>query len=128
MTDSRTPVRSVRIADDPYGGDLFVDRGPKSASRVLFEVPDQLTVESGGAKLEAGVVDNLRILVAEDDPINSKIMKKRLEKAGHEVFLTINGEECSSAYGDNPANFDVVLMDMQVSLVTTPWPYIPWTC
>ena len=120
MTDSRTPVRSVRIADSLYGGDLFGDRGPKSASRVLFEVPDQSTVESGSTKLEAGNVDNFRILVAEDDPINSKIMKKRLEKAGHEVSLTINGEECSSVYGDNPASFDVVLMDMQVSLIMTP--------
>ena len=120
MTDSRTPVRSVRIADSPYGGDFFGDRGPKSASRVLFEVPDQSTVESGSTKLEAGNVDNFRILVAEDDPINSKIMKKRLEKAGHEVSLTINGEECSSVYGDNPASFDVVLMDMQVSLIMTP--------
>ena len=121
MTDSKTPVRSVRVPDDPCGGDLFVDRGPKSASRVLFEVPDQSTLESETTKFEDGNVDNFRILVAEDDPINSKIMKKRLEKAGHEVSLTTNGEECSSAYCDNPASFDVVLMDMQVSLILTRW-------
>lgn len=57
---------------------------------------------------------NLQVLVAEDDPINSKIIKKRLEKLGHDVFLTINGEECSSSYGEKPLSFDVVLMDMQV--------------
>ena len=116
VTDSKTPIRSVRVGDDTYTGDLSVDQGPKSASRVLFEFPDQSIVESGSTNFEAGNVDNFRILVAEDDPINSKIIKKRLEKAGHEVSLTINGEECSSAYGDNPASFDVILMDMQVSL------------
>lgn len=60
-------------------------------------------------------VDHLRVLVAEDDPINSKIIKKRLEKASHEVYLTVNGEECATAYSDNPEKFDVVLMDIQVS-------------
>lgn len=57
---------------------------------------------------------NFHILVAEDDPINSKIVKKRLEKLGHSVHLTVNGEECSSAYGERPESFDVLLMDMQV--------------
>lgn len=57
----------------------------------------------------------LRTLVAEDDPINSKIIRKRLEKSGHEVYHTMNGEECARAYGERPTFFDVVLMDMQVS-------------
>ena len=57
----------------------------------------------------------MRVLVAEDDPVNSKIVKKRLEKLEHTVFLTVNGEDCASAFGERPKDFDVVLMDMQVS-------------
>ena len=57
------------------------------------------------------------VLVAEDDPINSKIMKRRLEKLGHAVHLTVNGEECSSAHGEQPASFDAVLMDLQMPIV-----------
>jgi PleD family two-component response regulator len=64
------------------------------------------------AKLTA---DRMRVLVAEDDPVNSRIVKKRLEKMQHNVYLTVNGEECASAFGENPKDFDVVLMDMQVS-------------
>jgi CheY-like chemotaxis protein len=56
----------------------------------------------------------LTVLVAEDDAVNSKIMAKRLSKVGHDVHLTVNGEECASAHGDRPTEFDVVLMDMQV--------------
>ena len=53
--------------------------------------------------------------MAEDDPVNSRIIKKRLEKSGHEVYHTINGEECAGAYGEKPAFFDVVLMDPEAN-------------
>jgi len=59
--------------------------------------------------------DCLRVLVAEDDPVNSKILQKRLEKLGHTVHVTINGEACAIAYRSNPTLFDIVLMDIQVS-------------
>lgn len=57
----------------------------------------------------------LHILVAEDDPINSTIVRKRLEKSGHTVHLTGNGKECAAAYQESPGLFDAVLMDIQVS-------------
>lgn len=60
------------------------------------------------------IPDTLRVLVAEDDPINSKIIQKRLEKIGHTVQLTGNGEECARAYRADFKNYDVVLMDIQV--------------
>jgi len=59
--------------------------------------------------------DNMRVLIAEDDPINSRIIQKRLEKLQHRPYLTVNGEECASIYGEKPGHFDVILMDMQVS-------------
>jgi CheY-like chemotaxis protein len=55
------------------------------------------------------------VLIAEDDPINSKIMRKRLERSGHEVHHAVNGQDCAMAYKEQSAIFDVVLMDMQVS-------------
>ncbi|RAH78991.1 sensor histidine kinase/response regulator [Aspergillus japonicus CBS 114.51] len=57
------------------------------------------------------------ILVAEDDPINSKIIQKRLEKAGHAVHLTVNGEECAAAFRADSARYDLVLMDIQMPIV-----------
>jgi light-regulated signal transduction histidine kinase (bacteriophytochrome) len=57
----------------------------------------------------------LRVLVAEDDPINAKIIQKRLGKLGYSVHWTVNGEECAAAYFENPVSWDVVLMDIQVS-------------
>jgi PleD family two-component response regulator len=97
----------------------------KFKPRVLFEEPTRFSEspqpQSELTSLLAG--DSYRVLVAEDDPINSKIMKKRLEKLGHSVFMTVNGEECSSAFGDRAASFDVVLMDLQVRFLYSCYSY-----
>ncbi|GLB08244.1 light-sensor Protein kinase [Aspergillus tubingensis] len=58
-----------------------------------------------------------RVLVAEDDPINGKIVQKRLGKLGHTVQLTVNGEECAAAYRADSGQYDVVLMDIQMPIV-----------
>ena len=109
VKDSKTPIRPVRVPE-PEGVALDArEFPPRTASRLLFDIPDKPVRE-----LPLPAADNLQVLVAEDDPINSKIIKKRLEKAGHTVFLTVNGEECATAYGDRPGSYDVVLMDMQV--------------
>ncbi|OQE46719.1 hypothetical protein PENCOP_c001G01219 [Penicillium coprophilum] len=60
---------------------------------------------------------NLHVLIAEDDPINSSIVQKRLEKFGHTVHMTSNGKECASVYKANPTQFDAVLMDLQMPIV-----------
>lgn len=57
------------------------------------------------------------MLVAEDDPVNSKIIEKRLTKLGHTVRLTSNGEECAGAFALATKDFDVILMDLQMPIV-----------
>ncbi|CEL10228.1 Putative Phytochrome [Aspergillus calidoustus] len=61
--------------------------------------------------------EKLRVLVAEDDPINAKIIQKRLGKLGYSVHWTVNGEECATAYAENPTAWDVVLMDIQMPIL-----------
>ena len=103
------PIKSVRMPDD-LGSPGPFDQ-PTSAPRVLGDVKD--TPDDTD---EAPTADHMRVLVAEDDPVNSRIIKKRLEKLGHEVYLTVNGEECAGAYGEKTGFFDIVLMDMQVRI------------
>ena len=62
----------------------------------------------------------MRVLVAEDNPLNSKILEKRLKKRGHEVHLTNNGEECAFAYREGQGRFDIILMDIQVRSLNMP--------
>lgn len=142
IADSKTPVKAIRMPDEfseptndtetsPVSARIqFNLRAPPSAHGVRREDDtaheDEITPESKPLNTE-----HLKVLVAEDDPVNSRIINKRLNKGGHEVFHTSNGEECASAYGDNVNNlsksptkssspathFDIVLMDMQMPIV-----------
>lgn len=58
----------------------------------------------------------LQILIAEDDPVNVMFLKKRLGKLGHKVHHSLNGEDCATEYRNRSHSFDVILMDMQVSV------------
>ncbi|KAK8157572.1 putative cyanobacterial phytochrome B [Phyllosticta citrichinensis] len=109
VTDSGQPVRAVRVPEEFFNRR---DSSDSEKSCILGEVDDnEPKIE------EPPNADNMRVLVAEDDPVNSKIVKKRVEKAGHEVTLTVNGEECATVYGEKPGYFDVILMDMQMPIV-----------
>jgi light-regulated signal transduction histidine kinase (bacteriophytochrome) len=112
----RVPIKPVRMPDELNSPGPFDD--PTSAPRVLGDLKD--TPDNTD---EVPTAEHMRVLVAEDDPVNSRIIKKRLEKLGHEVYLTVNGEECAGAYGEKTGFFDIVLMDMQVRTVT-----LTYTC
>jgi len=116
VTDSGQPVKPVRILDDyatspPSGRPLSA---PGSSSNLKGAVQQRVPSLEQSAPPDA---KHLRVLVAEDDPVNSRIIKKRLDKLAHEVHMTVNGEECASAYCDKPGFFDIVLMDMQMPIV-----------
>ncbi len=58
----------------------------------------------------------LHVLVAEDHPINQKMMLRLLEKRGYTTVLAANGREALEAYEREP--FDVILMDVQMPVMT----------
>jgi len=57
----------------------------------------------------------LRILLAEDNLVNQKLMAKMLEKMGHEVAVAANGQVALEKLAER--NFDLVAMDMQMPVM-----------
>ncbi len=55
---------------------------------------------------------SLRILLAEDNPVNQRLATRILEKQGHEVALAANGKEALAAWQAKP--FDLILMDIHM--------------
>ena len=54
----------------------------------------------------------LKILLAEDNPINQKVAKMHLEKFGHKVETALNGKIALDMYTRN--NYDLIFMDVQM--------------
>ena len=57
----------------------------------------------------------LRILVAEDNEINQKLIQRILQKAGYEVDMVDNGREAVEFASRN--HYDFILMDLQMPLM-----------
>ena len=55
---------------------------------------------------------SLRILVAEDNPVNQKVVLRMLQKMGHEPVISGNGREAVGLLAEQP--FDLVFMDIQM--------------
>jgi two-component system, sensor histidine kinase and response regulator len=59
-----------------------------------------------------GLTPSLRVLLAEDNAVNRKVVTRLLEKRGHQVLVTTNGKEAIAALRKDA--FDLVLMDVQM--------------
>ena len=56
----------------------------------------------------------LRILVAEDNPVNQMLISKLLMEVGHSLELAANGNEVMKILHEDEEPFDLVLMDIQM--------------
>ncbi len=57
---------------------------------------------------------SVRILLAEDNPVNLKLATLILTKAGYKVESAGNGKETVERFTSNPDKFDLILMDIQM--------------
>jgi light-regulated signal transduction histidine kinase (bacteriophytochrome) len=105
--------------------ELETSKASQEGHRKTSPLPTPPATASPGNKPQSFDQNNstmdatLHVLVAEDDPVNSAILRKRLEKFGHTIDMTANGKECASAYKSNPTLYSAILMDLQVSLVSS---------
>ncbi len=68
-------------------------------------------MEDVEAPATAGL-ESLSVLVAEDNPVNQKVISLLLERLGHRVELVANGREALVRSAD--PGIDLVLMDVQM--------------
>jgi PAS domain S-box-containing protein len=57
---------------------------------------------------------SIRILLAEDNPVNQKLAKLMLGKAGYQVSVANNGLEAVDMYAASPDAYDLIFMDVQM--------------
>jgi CheY-like chemotaxis protein len=70
---------------------------------------------AAAAPVAAGAARRMRILLAEDNPINRRLMASLLSGEGHQVVAVEDGSKALGAIAVQ--SFDIVLMDMQMPLL-----------
>ncbi|HEX2694352.1 MAG TPA: response regulator, partial [Acidobacteriota bacterium] len=96
------PVKQSELLDA-----ILLAQGSKLAAGAAPEIITQPVPVADGTPL--------RILLAEDNPINQKVAVHILEKRGHRVRTAGNGNEVLDAL--DAEEFDVILMDVQMPVL-----------
>lgn len=81
----------------------------------LQEMIDPKQAASPGAKEQRGMgvdIESARVLVAEDDSINAKLIHSLLTKRGHQVTLVRDGEAALKAATEK--EYDIALIDLRM--------------
>jgi len=103
---------------EAMNGQIGVISTEGQGSTFWFEVPFIATSEPKPLRAQyenqTDSIKPLKILVAEDNDVNQFLIKAVLSKLGHKVEIANNGLEAFEILKDNNAQFDLVLMDMQM--------------
>ena len=108
--------RLVKLMD----GSIDVQSEPGKGSTFTLHIPcapcEAETLElsaAGGTDLPPdATVHSARILVAEDNVVNQRLIIRLLEQAGHQVTVVGSGSEAVAAHAAD--QFDLILMDIQM--------------
>jgi two-component system, sensor histidine kinase RpfC len=68
----------------------------------------------------AGNASGLRILVAEDNPVNQRVIRGLLEHAGHQAYLAHDGEEALSMLESADPPYHLAIIDMHMPELSGP--------
>ena len=95
-------------------GRLSATSRPGEGSTFTFDIAAPATQPPQSARRADAALRRLelRVLVAEDTPVNQLVVRHFLRKLGSEVRIVNNGAEAVDAIKQEP--FDVILMDLQM--------------
>jgi PAS domain S-box-containing protein len=114
----------VRQLVELMGGRVSVDSRPGGGTRVAVDLPLPLAPDraradapptggaAGGEGAAQAPLGGLRLLVADDNATNRRLLELMLTRAGAEVTLTADGRAALEAWA--PGRFDALLLDISM--------------
>ncbi len=111
-----TSAREEELRGETLGSDWLVALPllPEKLHATLSQpaAPELLAPETQSREV---ISRQAAILIAEDNPINQKLMTTLLEKFHYEIAVADNGQEAVDAYLERP--YDLVLMDIDMPVM-----------
>ena len=113
-----------------HGGTMGVTSDLECGSTFWFEIPllvaepstaEPVLMGKGLDSASPTKVDSLgshgRVLVAEDNQVNSMVIRRYLERLGCRVDLSSNGQEAVEAFVSDPRAYDLVFLDYEMPVL-----------
>ncbi|MEW5965385.1 MAG: ATP-binding protein [Pseudomonadota bacterium] len=117
--DGAVPARDAQLIQAGYASVL---RAPVN-STLLFnaihavvsqDMPPNVVSLASHFEALTGHTPGLRILVAEDNPVNQRVIRGLLEHAGHQSFLAHDGEAALAMLESAGQPYDLAIVDMHM--------------
>ena len=128
LIESDPGVSTVRDAQWIRDGFASVLRTPVNTT-LLFnaihaalshEMPHNVVSLANHFQSQTGHASQLRVLVAEDNPVNQRVISGLLKHAGHEVFLAHDGEEALAMLESGEHAYHLAIIDMHMPHLSGP--------
>jgi signal transduction histidine kinase/ActR/RegA family two-component response regulator len=96
------------------GSTFYFTASFKKAKRKQQKIISPVSISDNKILVKDDAKDSARILLAEDNPVNQKLAKIVLTRAGHQVEVANDGQEAFDKYIKAPDTFDLIFMDVQM--------------
>ena len=87
---------------------------------VSHDMPANVVSLARHFQSQAGHAPGLNILVAEDNPVNQRVIRGLLEHAGHKTYLAHDGEEALAMLESDEQTFHLAIIDMHMPQLSGP--------
>jgi two-component system sensor histidine kinase RpfC len=90
------------------------------AAAMETELPENVVSLADHFQVKAGGHVKLKVLVAEDNQVNQRVLRGLLETAGHDVVVARDGEEALALLESSRGEFNAAILDMHMPKYSGP--------
>ena len=109
--------KKEEISKYNYNTTIFDPTLPSKIVKAIESIQKTIPTKKTVKQSEKKDIYSLKALIAEDNPINQKLLQTTLNRLGIESDIANNGLEVFNKYSMSPEKYDVIFMDVQMPIM-----------